>query len=838
MSEQQKELSAPLLKVKKEGKTKKVAKRQVAQQPPATTQTEEMNINTASSPPPSNPQDVVVPSTVSAETKAVPATTVEVKTAPVEVKAAPAAVESRWSRFSNLWSQAFYAMSPAQVYNYQITELMSSVDQDPTLTQKVVIGGKIIKMNIKSTFDMIIEFSNFRVNFLIMLSSFLFTMIAFVNNLLGDVLLRYKFEYTSFSALAAIGFSIACGLIGTHICKFVKFSEGSALPEIRSILSGTPYPGFFDFRIFMAKFAGLIFGRLSGAGVGVFAPFVHMSAIFTNSMFDMPFFNKISNDHNLQFAIISTMSVTPNVVYYAPIGSIFFASEFFGSNIKMYSLFRIVLAATVAYFTSKMMNLILNISLPPPMNVKEWYTFDTIHFIALGVIGASLNWGTVWVFNKVFFFKRASNSIFFTNRYIYTSFVTLLIILLSYQHSFFASSMRTMMFDFFTVSDFSKEKSYIDFWYPEDPLWFILELSYLLGVRILMVILMITLPLPAGIFGPAMVMGIVLGRLYGEVAVYFLGCQTSPTVFALAGGGLIVCIINKSFSPLMFIVEFSRNFDFILPIFVTYISGYLMSSIMNLSFLEMMLAVRKIPFLLAIAPGEKAVQQAALLAKSPPFPLFTDSTLKSLFENILTLDLKNTRDFDNIYIPILSTSSKFIESYITLFDAYRYLQARIKKLSSSIQSKRSLGSVSQSLVLITERNSLSFVDPEKQKIIDNIKILFDLNNAKPIEMSVDNLPSSNSEFKPLYNSQERDINEVFDLKIETIKRFLSSLDIKYSHPLLNLREQPIVIPGNSKVIRVQFMFLSLKVKAIWVYADPRKGFQFISLQDFLKYKMD
>lgn len=733
--------------------------------------------------------------------------------------------------------QANHAMRPAQEYSYTLNELMSSVDQNPLKNQRITLVGSLFEGGFSNFLKLISNFSNFRLKFLIFLSACLFTVCAFVNNLIGDVLLRKKFEFTQSSLVAALGLSLACSLFATFLCRNVKYSEGSALPELRAITNGTPFPDFFELKIFPTKFIALLFAKLSGAGVGTFAPFVHMSAILTHSMFELPFFQDLQADHNLHFAMISTTVVTPNVVFYSPIGSIFFALEFFGSTIKMYSIFRIVLAAASSYFTSKLMNMALSVSLPPPIPVKEWFESDLLHFVLLGAAGALLVWGILKIHTKILFIKRGSKSVLVSNRYLFTGLATFVLILVSYQHNFFASSFRSMMFDFFTVSDFTKEQSYVTFWYADSSTYFIVELVYLLSVRVLMIVLMMNMPLPAGVFGPAILIGILLGRLYGEIAVLWLNCSTNPVVFALAGGSLVVCLLNKAFSPLLFVVEFSRNFDFVLPIFVTYLSGFVLSSLLNVGFLEMTLAIRKLPFLVAIPPMEKVEQEISILAKDPPFSISSEATLEELFSAMLNIDLLDAKDPENTYIPVISPKTNFIEGYFTLEDAIKYLQIRFRRISDVTKSKKTLHSVAQSLVLIQEKEYFFSEEKKREVIVRNIHALFDLIAKDEIEMTEVSNRNSQSNLRAGSLISQHDESDSFEAGLRSIQLFLSSISIDFRNPLLRFKDQPVIIPPSSKFIKVQFMFLTLNVRVLWVSSGTSKTLQFVSLQDLIRYKL-
>lgn len=387
-----------------------------------------------------------------------------------------------------------------------------------------------------------------------------FSILAYVQNILGDNVLRFKFKYTNFSFLASIGVALGCALLATHACKDIANSEGSGLPEMRMLMTGSPVNDFFNFNIFRAKFFSTLWGKVAGIGNGCFAPFIHMALIITHHISRVPYFRKVKSDYNMQVSMLAVTCISPIVLFFSPIGSIFFSVEFFGQTIKQYTLFKLVFAAILSYFTCNLLNRFIGFSWLPQVRIQTFESTDLVLFAVLGIVGALWAYLTLYILSIIIYIKRIFPITIFTNRYIYTVICATIIIILTYQHSFFAQSMRNIFFDFLTIDDLAIEKSYTTFWYKDDRFLFKLELLYVLSVRTFMIILMMTMPVAGGAFGPLFMVGITLGRLFGEFAVDHLNTTTSPSVFALCGSSLVVALIVRAFSPILFVIELSRNF--------------------------------------------------------------------------------------------------------------------------------------------------------------------------------------------------------------------------------------------------------------------------------------
>lgn len=108
------------------------------------------------------------------------------------------------------------------------------------------------------------------------------------------------------------------------------------------------------------------------------------------------------------------------------------------------------------------------------------------------------------------------------------------------------------MYGFLILNNFSSLKKK-GFFSPEmNPIW---GLLVLLGLKTFIFFIGITSPIPAGVFGPFMLLGAVLGRAYGESLSLFFGV-TNIGKFAVAGSAAVSAMSTRFF----FIYDFLNNF--------------------------------------------------------------------------------------------------------------------------------------------------------------------------------------------------------------------------------------------------------------------------------------
>ena len=73
----------------------------------------------------------------------------------------------------------------------------------------------------------------------------------------------------------------------------------------------------------------------------------------------------------------------------------------------------------------------------------------------------------------------------------------------------------------------------------------------ILKKTIVIFIIFVTCPIPAGVFMPAIVLGALFGRLYGEFFNYYLAGNVNVRMTSVAGAAGFAAVITRTISPIL-----------------------------------------------------------------------------------------------------------------------------------------------------------------------------------------------------------------------------------------------------------------------------------------------
>ena len=87
--------------------------------------------------------------------------------------------------------------------------------------------------------------------------------------------------------------------------------------------------------------------------------------------------------------------------------------------------------------------------------------------------------------------------------------------------------------------------------------------------KLLLTVFSITLPIPAGVFVPALSMGAVLGRAIGEISSWMFGADITPSGYASVGAAAMAAAITRTISSGIIMLEVRNLFfccAYIMPV--------------------------------------------------------------------------------------------------------------------------------------------------------------------------------------------------------------------------------------------------------------------------------
>lgn len=131
--------------------------------------------------------------------------------------------------------------------------------------------------------------------------------------------------------------------------------------------------------------------------------------------------------------------------------------------------------------------------------------------------------------------------------------MTSIICFFTYNHDNFKFGFKQVISDLTTLSDLSDPKWLIKWWANGNHV--ILELFWVLFMRIIMFLSFSTAAIPFGIFTPGLMIGCIIGRIYGEVCTWYFGIATDIRVFAVCSAAAYISTVTKTFSPWICVLE-------------------------------------------------------------------------------------------------------------------------------------------------------------------------------------------------------------------------------------------------------------------------------------------
>lgn len=117
----------------------------------------------------------------------------------------------------------------------------------------------------------------------------------------GEKLLAYRTIW-SFSGtkgpsfLLWLSYSLFFAFLAVTACLYLSpEAEGSGIPEIKSILSGTHIPRYFSLKTLAAKAIGLVSAYAAGLSIGREGPLVHIAGTIAHNLCRLDCFRPIFN---------------------------------------------------------------------------------------------------------------------------------------------------------------------------------------------------------------------------------------------------------------------------------------------------------------------------------------------------------------------------------------------------------------------------------------------------------------------------------------------------------------------------------------------------------------
>ena len=340
-------------------------------------------------------------------------------------------------------------------------------------------------------------------------------------------------------------------------------------------------------------------------------------------------------------------------------------------------------------------------------------------------------------------------------RYRYTLLISSIVALASYITDYTRLSDREVINDMFS-SSFSKNG-----WNSYN---LILSLGLFSLLKILFTSFCLSTHIPAGVLYPLLAAGASIGGLFG----YLMDSITNKNhlgIYAAVGAASLVSATTHTISVTVIVFELTGQINYFLPMIVSVLVAYSISSSLTLSIYDALLEIKGLPYLPSLKPASLHASRAVDIME-PDYPqIVTNCTLNDLLDSI--------NDASLIYnkIPVVDQDYKLLYD-VSVNDAKSYLRTVIA-------------------------NSLNEASEQAKKHLEYvISYLFRKNKDFMIEDGIESIFVASEE--------NEEIRKIF------------SKNVDFSSELLNADDSPFSINESTPLSKIHFLFIMLGLNQVYV----------------------
>ena len=351
-------------------------------------------------------------------------------------------------------------------------------------------------------------------------------------------------------------FAIVMALISYALTKFIfKDTNGSGIPQVK--LSLVAYKGKMPRRMPFGKFLTSFFTLCSGLSFGKEGPLVTISAAWAHLVSHLLNLNR----QLTKILVVSGATAGLSAAFNTPIAAVVFTIEEILGELNTKYLGPIIVTSVVASVTSY--KLLGNSSTFIPLNYGfhiEWHLFL---YLLLGLLMS----GVGYILVKTILISKTIRNKYFKKYDFLFVIIAVSIAALFSQYSSDVLGDGTSTINKLLLGKSSQILSYM----------FVIFL-----MKILLISSSYSTGLSGGLFMPVLFLGAVGGSVFGIVLVK-LGIENIEIgAFALLGmTSLLVAVIRTPFTAFVMLFEMTRDYELILPLMISSIAAYWISTLMN-----------------------------------------------------------------------------------------------------------------------------------------------------------------------------------------------------------------------------------------------------------------
>lgn len=345
----------------------------------------------------------------------------------------------------------------------------------------------------------------------------------------------------------------ACGiLVGNLVSKYGMIS-GSGIPQVKGIIMGYLKNNWFS--TLVAKFFGGALATLAGLSLGREGPSIQLGACVAEGVGE-----KLALSRTEQKVLIASgASAGLAAAFNAPLSGAMFAMEEIFKYISPVILLSTLLAAVVADFISKIffgLSPVFQFGVLSIIPLQEYWLLFVLGAV-LGAAGAFYNYlliSTQRFYKKVKWLSLKTRLV--------VPFILAGIIGLTFPIALGSGHLIIEELNLSTSLTF---------------------LIILFVVKFVFSMLSFGSGAPGGIFFPLLMLGAVIGGIFGHLVINYIGYDSSlfTSFIVLAMAGYFTAIVRAPITGILLLVEMTGSFTHLLPLTVVSITSYVVADLLK-----------------------------------------------------------------------------------------------------------------------------------------------------------------------------------------------------------------------------------------------------------------
>uniref|UniRef100_A0A7N6BKS2 Chloride channel K n=1 Tax=Anabas testudineus TaxID=64144 RepID=A0A7N6BKS2_ANATE len=352
-----------------------------------------------------------------------------------------------------------------------------------------------------------------------------------------------------------------CVVGSTFSHNICPYSTGSGIPEVRTILVGFEMPHYLSVTHLFTKYVGLICTLAAGSTIflGKVGPFVHLSTMVGAYLSNLcSLIQTKHRDNASREMLVVAAGVGVASCFGAPISGVLFSVEVMSSHFALRQYVPCFLSAACGGLTFRLFSMWSGdeetLQVLFKTNFPTAIPFYPLEILLFAFLGKGLYAGMVAFLLACVTFPHFAGQ-YMASKYTMKQLLTSLMDSRQWGSQTHNASVQL------------EPEPWFEWISTGNPFYF--SLTFFLLMKMWMLVLACTLPVPAGYFMPVFVYGAALGRLVGDGAAHMFSLTSiNPGGYALAGAAAYSGAVTHTLSPALLAVEVTGQYSHAVPALV------------------------------------------------------------------------------------------------------------------------------------------------------------------------------------------------------------------------------------------------------------------------------